>query len=70
MQVPWPYRCVVQANVVFALVPLEVIHLLGNFIPNPENLISIDCECCLLIVLFAMPTAVALLQWTGFFGCG
>ncbi len=27
-------------------------------------------DCCCLIVLFAMPTAVALLQWTGIFGCG
>ncbi len=32
--------------------------------------ISTDKERCLLMVLFAIPTAVALLQWTGVLGCG
>jgi hypothetical protein len=29
-----------------------------------------DCDRCLFIVLFAIPTAVALLQCTGVCGCG
>jgi hypothetical protein len=37
---------------------------------SPIQKNSIDLDCCLLIVLFAMPTAVALLQWTRVLGCG
>jgi hypothetical protein len=29
-----------------------------------------DQECCLLMVLFTIPTAMALLQCTGVLGCG
>jgi hypothetical protein len=35
-----------------------------------KYLISIDCKCHLLTVLFAMPTAIALSKCTGVLGCG
>jgi hypothetical protein len=38
--------------------------------PTQKNLISIEQERCPLIELFAVPTAVTLLQCTGVFGCG
>ncbi len=37
--------------------------------PTQKNLISIDLDRCRFTVLFAIPTAVALLQWTGVRGC-
>ncbi len=66
-------------NVMFALVicqvlltwvPFEFVHFLCNFISYPKNLTSMDCNHCLFIVLFTIPTAVALLQCTGICGCG
>ena len=38
--------------------------------PTQKNLISIERDCYLLIELFAIPTAAALLQCTGVFGWG
>ena len=38
--------------------------------PTQKNLISIDRERCRLTVLLAIPTAIALSQWTGVLGCG
>jgi hypothetical protein len=35
-----------------------------------KYLISIERDRCCLTVLFAIPTAVALSQWIGVFGCG
>jgi hypothetical protein len=49
-------------------VPFEIVHILGHFVSYPNNLISIDLDCWHLTVLFAMPTAIALSQWTGVLG--
>ena len=38
--------------------------------PTQINLISIARACCRFTVLDAIPTAVALSQWTGVLGCG
>ncbi len=44
---------------------------LGKFcLQSRTKLIFIDCECWCLIVLFAIPTTVVLLQFKGVFGCG
>ena len=51
-------------------VPFDIVGILGNLITDPKYLISIDRDRWRLTVLFAMPTAVALLQWTGVLGCG
>jgi hypothetical protein len=45
--------------------PFEILHILGHFVLYPNNLISIYLDRWHLTVLFAMPTAIALLQWTG-----
>jgi len=46
-------------------VPLDIVCILCNFITHPKIL-----HFWHLTVLFAMPTAVALLQWIGVLGCG
>jgi hypothetical protein len=49
-------------------VPFMIANILGHFVFYPKNLISIDLNHWHLTVLFAMPTAIALLQWTGVLG--
>ena len=51
-------------------VPFKRIHLLGSFSQVQKYFISIARDRCLLMVLFAMPTAVALSQCTGILGWG
>ena len=51
-------------------VPFKRIHILSIFSYVQKYLISIACNLCLLMVLFAMPTAIVLSQCTGIFGCG
>jgi hypothetical protein len=60
----------VICKILLAWVPAEVVHLLRNFVTYSEKRISMERDCCRLIELFAMPTAVALLHCTGIFGCG
>ena len=67
---PWVVFTLVVGKILFAGVPLDIIHILGHLICHPKIFISIDRESCLLTVLFAMPTAVALSQWMGVFGWG
>ena len=55
----------VVAKDFFPWVVLYVEFSLFNSVCDPKNLISINCEHCCLMVLFAMPTAVVLSQ-TGF----
>jgi hypothetical protein len=55
----------VISQIFYSGVPFEIIHILGHFVFYPKNLISIDLDHWRLTILFAMPTAVALLQWTG-----
>jgi hypothetical protein len=77
MQAPGANCYMMCAKMVFALVVSKIFFPWVVFdvklpcfhcIHNPENLISIDLDCWCLTVLFAMPTAVELLQLTGIGG--
>jgi hypothetical protein len=59
----------VISQVLLARMPAECVHILCNFVTDPEKHISIKRERWRLTVLFAIPTAVALLQCTGILGC-
>ncbi len=62
----------VVCQVFLPRVVFNIIRILGwaTLSQTPKYLISIDHKCCLLSVLFAMSTAVALLQCTSVLGCG
>jgi hypothetical protein len=61
----------VVCKIFLARVPTYIIHTLCYFVTNPKkNLISINRDHCLLTVLIAIPTAIALSQCTGVFGWG
>ncbi len=51
-------------------VPFNIVRTMCNLSHTKKYLISIECKCCLLTVLFAIPTAIALLQCTCVLGCG
>ena len=66
--------CVVLTSIIgkvlFARKVFDVEFPMFDSICNPKNLISMAREHCRLTVLFAMPTAVELSQFTGIAGCG
>ncbi len=60
----------VVRKIFFPWVVFDVKFLLLHSICNPEKQISINRDCWHLMVLFAIPTAVKLLQCIGVGGCG
>jgi hypothetical protein len=55
----------VVCKVLFPREVYDVKFFLRNRISYPEKCISMDCECCCLMVLLAMPTVVDILQLIG-----
>ena len=62
------FYCIIS-KVFLAWIPLYVHDAVFDLICDPKNLISIDQERCFLIVSFAIPYAVMLLQCMGVAGC-
>ena len=60
----------VVSKILLPRVPFNFVDILCLFVTYPKYLISIDRDCCRLMVLFAMPTVVELLQCTGVRGWG
>jgi hypothetical protein len=60
----------VIGQVLLTWVPSEFVHFLCNFISHPEKSHIHGLQPLPFIVLLAIPTAVALLQCTGVWGCG
>jgi hypothetical protein len=56
---PHVMLALVISKIFYSRVPCEFVHILGHFVSYPKKYISIDLDCWSLIVLFAMPTAVA-----------
>ena len=60
----------IVSKVLLPGVPFNFVDILGFLVTYPKYLISIDRDLCRLMVLFAMPTVVALSQCTGVRGWG
>ena len=56
-------------KILLTWMPFNIKVSLPDLIGYPENIISMDQDCCFLTVSFAMPTVVRLSQCIGVGGC-